>query len=62
MSGLYQILINGAHRQTCYARNDQDAMEIAMRWFNNEPPTTSIGITTFQLDENGSHLQTYIQE
>ena len=37
MAGLYQILINGTHRQTAFAYNDKDALEIALRWFNNEP-------------------------
>ena len=51
MSGLYQILINGTHRQTAFAYNDKDALEIALRWFNNEP-TQRIRIAPLK-EENG---------
>ena len=61
MSGLYQILINGTHRQTAFAYNDKDALEIALRWFNNEP-TQRIRIAAAEPNENGSHLQTHIEE
>lgn len=51
MSGLYQILINGEHRQTCFALTDKDALEIALRWFNDQP----IEHIQIKEQENASH-------
>lgn len=35
MGALYQLLINNEYRTTIYARSDEDAWEIANRWYNN---------------------------
>jgi len=35
MGALYQLLINNEYRTTIYAHDDEDAWEIANRWYNN---------------------------
>jgi hypothetical protein len=35
MGALYQLLVNNEYRTTIYARDDEDAWEIANRWYNN---------------------------
>lgn len=35
MGALYQLLINNEYRATIYAHDDEDAWEIANRWYNN---------------------------
>ena len=35
MGALYEITINGEQKPLIYAHDDEDAWEIAMRWFNN---------------------------
>jgi hypothetical protein len=35
MGALYEITINGERKPLIYAHDDEDAWEIANRWYNN---------------------------
>jgi hypothetical protein len=41
MGALYQLLIDNEYRTTIYAHDDEDAWEIANRWYNN-PENASV--------------------
>ena len=35
MGALYDLILNDEYRTTIYAHNEEDAWEIANRWYNN---------------------------